>query len=244
MSSIWKISPAAPVPPGQRAALREAIAERQVKQEAVGRVERSITRGRELLAALEKELAKFADLDAVILRHRAKRVTDATRAGTDQPDLKLPVDLIEARRTRDEAAEQVAAAKFALKNLATDLAQARTALQQAERRVTEAARAILVEEATLQAAALIAAWSNVWHLYDVLAVLPGSNQQLPAAAVQILKLLPGIDHRQFAGGRNPARARAKETWERSLGALRDNAEAPMPEFVDDRSSSAPVGRVA
>lgn len=244
MSNIRKMSPAVPVPLSQRAALREAIAEREDKREAVGRVERAITRGRELLAALEKELARFADLDAVILRHRAKRVTDAAQAGPEKPDLKLPNDLIEARKARDEAAEQVAAAKFALKNLASDLARAQGALNCAERRVSDAAQAVLLGEATLQAAAFTKAWAAVWHLYDVLTALPGSSQQLPADAVKILRMLPGIDHRQWAGGRNPALGRAKEGWNTWFEVLLKDADAPMPELAEDGASSAPVGRVA
>jgi hypothetical protein len=243
-----KIKAAQPAPDAgnddARARLRLAIAEREAKQGAVGHVEKAVARGRELLRTLESALAKFGDLDAVILQHRAKRVTDAAQAGPMTPDLKLPVDLVEARKARDEAAEQVTAAKFALKRLSDDLARAQRALQLAERSVNEAAQTILVQEAILQAAALKAAWSNVWHLYDTLIALPGSSQQLPADAVRILRLMPGIDHRQFVGGRNPALARAKEGWKAWVEALSKNADAPMPELVDDGASSAAVERVA
>jgi hypothetical protein len=227
-----------------RARLRQAIAERQTKQEACCQVEKAETRGRELLRALENALAKFHDLDAVILRHRAKRVTDAAQSGLVPPDLKLPSNLTEARKARDEAAEQVTAANLALKNLGADLAEARRALQWAEQSVSETAQAVLAEEAILQATVLKAAWSNVWHYFDLLTALPGITQQLPGDAARILRLIPGIDHRQFVGGRNPALARAREGWKAWLDALLMDADAPMPELVDDGVSSAPVERVA
>jgi hypothetical protein len=244
MSNIRKVSPAPAAPSGQRAALRDAITERDAKRVAVSRVEKTEARGRELLRTLESALTKFGDLDAVILQHRAKRVTDAARAGQVPPDLKLPDDLVDASKARDEAVEQVTAAKYALRNLSTEVAQAHTALQRAENLVREAAQAILVEEATLLAAALKVAWSNTWHLYDTLNALPRTNQQLPADAVRILRLIPGIDHRQFPGGRNPALARAREGWRTWFEALLKDGDAPKPDLADDGASGAPVGRVA
>jgi L-lactate utilization protein LutC len=245
-TSKIKAARSTPTADPARGRLRQAIAEREAKEEELRRVEMAEARGRELLRTLQNALAKFGDLDAVILNHRAKRVTDAAQAGSTPPDLKLPADLAEARKARDEATEQVAAAQCALKNLGTKMIEARNVLQRAERLVGEAAQVVLVEEATFQAVALIAAWSNVWHLYDTLVALPGPSQQLPADAVRILRLIPGIDHRQFPGpgGRNPALARAKGGWKTWFDALLQDADAPMPELVDDGASSAPVVRVA
>jgi hypothetical protein len=233
MSGTKKTDVVVPAPPRERAALRETIAERDAKRAEVSRVQKAEARGYELVAGLESELAKFDDLDAKILHHRAKRVRDAAQVASGLPDLRLPSEMSDSRKARDEAVEQVAAAKHALKNLGTDLAQARWAAERAERLVSEAAQAILIEEAIIQATALKVAWSRVWHIYDVLNALPGTKEQLPADALRIMRMLPGIDHRQFAGaGRGPAYARANERWKSWLELLLKNADAEMPEFAD------------
>jgi len=243
MNRIRKSSPVAPVQPGQRAALQVAIAARVVAEERLRLARQAESRGSELLDAAEAKLAAFGDIDTAIIQHRAAKFKTAA-AGGPAPDTRLPDDLETRRRGRDEARDVLAAAKAAHDSLVADVAQAQKAFQRAERLVDEAAQAILAQQAVLLAANLKATWAGVWHLFDTLSALPGSSEQLPAEAVRILRMLPGIDHRQWAGGKNAALARAKERWKAWFAALLTDANAPVPDLVDDGASSAPVHRVA
>ena len=243
MNNIRKISPVASKPPAQRAELQDAIARRQAAEEQLSLAQQAESRGSELLEAAQTKLASFGDVDAAIVQHRAAKFKNAATGGP-APDMSLPDDLAKRRHGRDEARDVLAAAKAAHDSLVADVAQGQKALKRAERLVGDAAQAILNREAALLAANLKASWASVWHLFDTLSALPGSSQQLPADAVNILRMLPGIDHRQWAGGRNAALARAKERWKAWFEALLKDGAAPMPELVDDGVSSAPVNRVA
>ena len=243
MNSIRKFSPVAPVPPGQRVALQAAIAARLAAEGRLRLAQQAESRGFELLDAVEAKLAAFGDIDTAIIQHRAAKFKNAA-AGGPAPDMCLPDDLATRQTRRDEARDALNAAKAAHESLVADVAQAQKALQRAERLVDEAAQAILAQEAALLAANLKASWASVWHLFDTLSALPGSSEQLPAEAVRILRMLPGIDHRQWAGGKNPALARARERWKTWFAALLTDANAPVPDLVDDGVSSAPVNRVA
>jgi hypothetical protein len=78
----------------------------------------------------------------------------------------------------------------------------------------------------------------------MLRALPGGVRGLPADAVHILRLIPGIDHRMFTSLGNPAEARARDHWKSWMASLQQNYDAPMPTFEDDGASVKPVHRVA
>ncbi len=226
-----------------RDALRGAIADRAAAKDAWAHATAAERAGIELLAAAEKELEAFGDLDDVIVQHRAKRIKDAAKGGP-AADLKLPAELVERRVARTEALEHVVANKVAHASLVRELEAAQKALQRAEHRVSEAAGAILREEAIEQAAALRAAWADVWRLADALNALRSVPLSLPPDAVHFLELVAAFDHRQFPGNFNSALKRAGERWRLWHKSLCDDPDAPKPELSDDDASSAVVGRVA
>lgn len=178
--------------------------------------------------------------------YRAAKFKAAAAAGEGAPDnLSLPPALLARERDRDESRATVLAARAAFQSLAVDREQAEKALKEAEQLASEAAHAILVEQAISQAAVLAAAWSSVWHLADQLSALRGLPlpTQLPDYAVRLQQLIASIDHRQFAGGRNAALKRAGERWRMWHVALLRDADAEPPQFADDGASSAAVERV-
>jgi len=234
----------APAPTATRLALREAIITRDEATELLSLAQQAERRSLASLQTAETKLGTFKSVDNEILAYRSGRIKDAAKGGGPEADLKLPTALVERRAARDEAQERVTANRSAHDSLVTEVAQAQRALERAERSVGDAATAIMLEEARLISAAFVAAWSNVWHLYDTLSALPGPYQQLPGDAVRIMRMLPGIDHRQWTAAGNPARTRAKERWQAWLAALLKDADAAAPELTDDGASVAPVGRVA
>jgi hypothetical protein len=247
MSDARKLRPVTAPPDPQRAALSAAIAEREAKREALRLAQQTESRGRELLRAAGAKLAAFGDLDAVIVQHRATRIKDAAKGGP-AANLDLPADLVHCRAARDEAREHFAANKAAVEGLKGDLAIAEKAFDRAKRNVSECASSVIAAHAAEQAAVLRAAWSNVWHLTDVLNALRGAwlptRAELPPDAVRLLQLIAGIDFRQWAGGKNNALVRAGERWKGWHAALCRNPDAPMPESADDGVSSAAIHRVA
>lgn len=74
-----------------------------------------------------------------------------------------------------------------------DAAEAQKTFNRAEQIVSAAAQAILVYEATSQAAALRTAWSTMWRLADQLNALAGSRilapNNLPTDLVGVLQML-------------------------------------------------------
>jgi hypothetical protein len=168
----------------RRTELKAAIAARNAKLEVHREAEQAEQRGRELLRSTEADLAKFADVDGTILKHRAGKIKAAAKGGPT-PDLKLPGALVQRKVARDEAREHVDAAKAAHDSLVTDLGAAKRQLKQAESQVTSAANAILVEEGIQRAAALSRAWDEVWRVYDELQALAGSWLPGPVTPVRV-----------------------------------------------------------
>jgi hypothetical protein len=206
------------------------------------------SRGGELMEAAKHTLAGYGDIDAAIIQHRATKFKHAAAGEGPAPDMRLPDDLAKRRQQREDARDVLAAAKAAHDSLAGELAQAETAMRKAEARVSEQAVAVLVEEANAQAAALKATWQTLWATVDALNALAASwlpgPVRLPPDVVATLQLLAGYDHRQFAGNFNTGLKRAGERWRAWHRALCNDADAEMPETVEDNIRSTVIHRVA
>jgi hypothetical protein len=251
MSDSEKVKLAIP-PPDRRAALRDAVRERDTIQKRVHHAQAAEKRGHELLDAADANLTSFGDVDAAVLNHRADKIKRAAMGGPS-PDMNLPAVLIKRKAARDEALEHVAAIKVAHESLVVDLGHAQNALRRAEQHVCESATAILVEEGAVIAAALRAAWNSVWASYDELNALSGCwlpfaegsrPPRLPADLVSTLQFIAALDHRQHPGGKNVAFNRASQHWRRWHETLCKDVDAAKRESGDDSSSSADTKRVA
>jgi hypothetical protein len=167
--------------------------------------------------------------------------------------MSLPADLVKRKAASDEARAVLAAAMAAHQSLAADLAQAEASMRKAELKVSDCAVEILVVKGVLKAGTLKLAWKRLWDAFDELEALAGCwwpgvdaprRTQLPAAAVQVLQATAQHDHRQFPGNSNSGLRQARERWRAWHAALCRDADAELPEFVDDGSSSAAVDSAA
>lgn len=216
------------------------------------RAQQAEKRGHDLLDAAEAKVAVLGDVDDLILGHRADKIKQAA-AGGPAPNMSLPVDLVERKAASDEAQAVLAAAKAAHQSLVADVAQAEAATRKAELKVSECAAEVLVVKGVLEAAELKLAWQKLWNTFDELSALAGCwwpgagaprRTPLPAAAVRVLQSTAQYDHRQFAGNFNSGRKRAGERWRAWHAALCHDADAEMPEIVDDGATPAAVDSAA
>ena len=228
----------------ERAALREAIAERDAANEAVRVASGSADRARQLLRTAETKLAAFGDVHGAILKHRADSFKNAAQGGGSKPSLALPDDLLKKERGRDEAASAVAAAKVAHGSLVGELAEAQAALRKAERKTSELAGQVLIAETAEQGVALNTIWSDLWATIDALNALRSTGIQLPREVVRTLQSFAGLDHRQFAGGFNQQLARGVQYWKAYRNALYKSADATEPDPINDGVPPSAVERVA
>ena len=187
----------------RRAALRRAIAERKAANARHHHAQQAEQLGRESLTVAERALLAFADLEMSLVQHRAE---EFKRAATGAPltDFSLSEDLVTRQMKRDEAREQVIAAKATYESLVTDLSHADSVVRQAERIVANAAIDILIGEAVKQATELKAAWNGAWRQYDQLCALADCQLQcaeassaitLPRDTVTLLQTMAALDER-------------------------------------------------
>jgi hypothetical protein len=235
-----------PVSTRERDTLRKAIAERDAAKEVVRLASEAAERGKKLLQSARTKLEQFGDVDDAILKHRAASYKNAAQGGP-KPTLALPEELVRRERARDEAASAVAAAKAAHTSLAGEFAASESALRKAESRVSELAGAVLVAETAELGSALTTIWNDLWSTIDNLNALRSALRvTLPPEIIRTLHTFETMDHRMFAGGRNPQSALASQYWKAFHKTLCNSADAtePEPEPNHDGVSSTVVERVA
>jgi hypothetical protein len=216
-----------------RAALRSAIAEWQAAKARHRHSERAEELGRLVHDAAEQVLLSFNDLEVCLVEHR---VDEFKRAATGAliPNFGLP-DGFAARRTmREEARMQVITAKTTHEGLIVELSRAESVMGQARRRVADAAVDVLVAEGAKQAAALTAAWNEVWRQYDRMRALANCRLSLaegtvpvtlPQDIVVLMQSFAELDDRDFAEGCNNAADDAGNVWCCWFESLLTDAEA-------------------
>jgi hypothetical protein len=212
-----------------RAALKEAISQRDRAKEALSVAEQTSTRAKAQLRQAESQLAAFGDIENEILKHRADLFADYARGGP-KPSMDLPPALAAKEQGRDEAKTTANAAKAALINLSGELAKAQSVLAKAELKVTDAANEVLAAEATGHASHLDISWDDLWRSVDALHALQvGCHVKLPVDIVRLLQIWQSQDFRQFPGSRNPVVANFVSHWNKYRDALRQNADATEPD---------------
>jgi hypothetical protein len=215
----------------ERAALGEAIAERDTAKEALRVASEAAERGKQLLRTAQHKFELFGDVEGAILQHRAASFKSAAQGGP-KPSLALPSDLLKRERARDEAASEVAAARAAHSSLVGEFAEAQAALREAESKVSELAGRVLAAETAEQGSALTSIWNDLWATVDSLKGLSSSGVQLPREVIRTLQSFEAMDHRQFAGNHNTQLARAVLYWKAYRHALCKGANATGPEPID------------
>jgi hypothetical protein len=103
----------------------------------------------------------LAGAEEAIASHRAETLTGRARSGVEKPSVDVPENL---RRARDDASENVTAAKSTCRTLSDELNAAKAALADKECGASDAASSVLYEEAGRIAARLDAAKREVWQL--------------------------------------------------------------------------------
>jgi hypothetical protein len=203
----------------RRAALRRAIAERKTAKARQHHAKQAEQVGRESLAVAERALIAFADVDMGLVQHRAE---EFKRAATGAPlrDPSFTEGLVSRQMRRDEAREQVIAAKAIHETLVADLGHTDSVVRQAERIVAKAAIDVLTAEAVKQATEMKAAWIGIWRQYDQLCALADCQLQcaeasssitLPNDTLALLQTMAALDERELAHEDTYA-ASAGEVW--------------------------------
>jgi hypothetical protein len=167
-----------------------------------------------------------------LVQHRAEEFKRAA-TGAPLPDFSLSEDLVTRQTKRDEAREQVIAAKATYESLVADLSHADGAVRLAARKIANAAIDVLIAEAVKQATELKAAWNGVWRQYDQLCALADCQLQcaeassaitLPRDTVALLQTMAVLDERARADEDTYA-ASAGEVWCRWFKVLLTDADA-------------------
>jgi len=158
--------------------LRAAIAERDERQHRVEVAAATLARANDLLREGE---AHLAGAEEAIASHRAETLTGRASSGGETPSVDVPENF---RRARDDASENVTAAKSTFRTLSDDLDAARAALTDKECGARDAASSVLFEEAGRIAVRLDAAKREVWQLaYQLRGLtqlfLPSGTDQTP-----------------------------------------------------------------
>jgi len=163
--------------------LRVAIGARDECQRKLDVAEVAAGRAQQLVRQAENHLATFADVDGTIAAFNADAVT-AWASGTDkEPTIGVPAQLAVRRNARANATDRLATARATHSALADKVDEARVVLADANLNVSEAARAVLVEEATVLAGKLYKLKREEWALSARLrglgeVWLPSANQSL------------------------------------------------------------------
>ena len=215
-----------------RTVLRQAIADGEAAQERLGLAKQAEQRGEELCAARKQELAGFDDVELAIVNFRAEAFKSAISGG-DAAGPELPDDIALRCTKRDEARDQLEAAKAAHDDLAADVARAESASGQQNEKVAVAAIGVLVAGAMQQADALNTLWEDLLQTYDRLRALADCRLQyagglhpigLPANITATLKTLGQVHE----SGSSQRAAQAGELWCRWFKALLDDPDAAEP----------------
>lgn len=223
-----------------RTVLRKAIADGETAQERLALAKQAEQRGEELCAARKQELAGFDDVELAIVNFRAEAFKSAI-SGADAAGPELPDDIALRRTKRDEARDQLEAAKAAHDGLAADVAQAESALGQANEKIAVAAIGVLVAGAVRQADVVTKLWEDLLQTSDRLRALADCRLQyggglhpisLPANITDALKTPGQVQE----GGSSQRAAQAGELWCRWFKALLDDPDAAEP-FEENRTSS-------
>jgi hypothetical protein len=218
-----------------RSVLRQAIADVETAQERLALAKQTEQRGEDSCAARKQELAGFDDVELAIVNFRAEAfksaLSGAEASDASGPD--LPDDLVLRRAKRDEARDQLEAAKAAHEDLVADVARAETALGEANEKVAVAAIGVLVAGAVQQADALSKMWQDLLQTYDRLRALADCRLQyggglhpigLPANITAALKTLGQVQE----SGSSERAAQAGELWCRWFKALLADPNAAEP----------------
>jgi hypothetical protein len=232
--------------PDTRADLRAAHERRAAilaETRAAADLERNI---RDALLAAMAALEELGDVDGEILKYRAASITSAAQGKMGSANTELPVHLEKRRAARAAALEQQAAAKLAHDQAHAALTEAEKAVQRADLAIADTATQVVFNEQAVKLAdELRAAWSTIWKTADLLQALGATwtagsagpkAMRLPGSAVLLVQLLGAIDHRQFDSHGNGAQTAAAAHWKQWLNALREDADAPAPDFADVHSS--------
>jgi hypothetical protein len=216
------------LPTNPRDALRNAIESRDTAKEKLRVATASAERAKAQVAELDTKLRAFGDVDAAILKHRASSFKAAAKGGP-KPSLALPADLLTREKGRDETVAALQAARAAHADLVGAFANAQASLRSAEWNVSELAGKVMIAETLDQGSALTEIWTSLWAKIDSLRALSSSGVKLPLEIQNVVRGFDALDHRQFAGGRNPQLAQAITYWQRYRAALSHSADANGPE---------------
>jgi hypothetical protein len=150
--------------PTPRDNLRCAIAERNEHQKRVDTAEAALARAVNLQQEAKEQLSKFADVEEAITSYGADVVRASVGANEKPADLTLPDDIAARRQARDEAQNTIATLQAIQQTLSHDLEKARSALDDANVNVSQAAQPVLVQEASHIAERLHAVKHEEWAL--------------------------------------------------------------------------------
>lgn len=224
-----------------RAALRAALAARDVAAAKLRTATTAAERAKQMLTEAEAELRAFAAVDAEIAAHRAARIREWAAAGGDRPDTDAPLvlrDLAKRRESKAAAEDHVATVRATYDTLAAELAAAQREDEAAKAAIHAAALQVVREdaerlagklEATEQAAARMR--EELFGLLSAHVHPPGSAPQPLVNSYQLRALLQNRPQNAVPVDEIPVRrmaaARATEAWTSYFGALLQNPEATL-----------------
>ncbi len=141
--------------------LRERLRERDAVAARVHAAEQAVARADKVVAEAEAEVTAIGDVRGELVAHHVERI----RAG-QRPS--VSPELSARRRRKTEAVDTLDAARAARDALASEAEAARTEHKRATWAASQAAAAVLAEEAEQLAARLRDARRQVWQLTDQL----------------------------------------------------------------------------
>jgi hypothetical protein len=220
-----------------RATLRQRINEREEASCAAAAAREAEERGRQLVSAVEAELARLVEHEAQIIAGRAAQLRDWAAGRGEQPTPDTEDEPVVRGQTCAEIKARVEAARQALELLVQEREGAEKEFARASARVERAATDICYLAGEAMAAELEAARLRVIELSDELhglarIWLAGSRDQvspkrLSAAVLTAIERVSAIadDWRDRHG--LAARIAAGEGWLRAWRALLADADAPL-----------------
>lgn len=225
MSAAAALKPVAE--PSLRDVLRELIALRPARHEAVQRANAMIDRARTAIEAAEADLGRFADLDARVAAERARMV----KADLSGP---LPDALIAERTAHRAARERVEEARAALKVLEAEHATAQDTLRRHDAAIHTQAVKVLLQEGTRLADELVAAKRRTWALEVELIALDTAlgaaltaEQKYPLREMFARLAKPFNMPPQGKDGPPHLAQPVLARWRNLLAALQQDASAPV-----------------
>lgn len=220
--------------PKSRQILRSAIAERDLRQKRFATAQVALARAELMLCEAEAHLREFADVDEAISLNNAEGIKTRVRSGGKPPKMSVPENLLARRKGRDAVRAQVAAAKSVATKLLDEANAARSVLAEANFAVSEAAQAIIFEEASAVATRLRSVNRERWLLANQLRGLaelwlPTTTNQTMRPARLPQSVLESLAEQEPQYGRD-ARPEVKHTaaWRALYTALLTDAEATLP----------------